>query len=177
MEQVPARYIIQVLSGTEEAVKEAIFQRRETFWLQEYIFDVFVPMCDVVSVRMGWVKVRRRKNIFPGYVLVKMIITNESWYIVRNTPNVTGFLGSGNIPNPLSEEEFETIKNMVGENQEKFQVKYKVGDIAVVTKGPFSWNEWVIVGINEKKGIVKLHINLLGRDVPVELDFWQIKVK
>lgn len=88
----PEWYVIQVISGTEENVKQSLFQRRESFSLQDYILDVFVPSHNVVSVRAGGAKVQRQKNIFPGYILVQMVVTNESWYIVRNTPNVTGFL-------------------------------------------------------------------------------------
>ncbi|PIE85655.1 hypothetical protein CSA08_00960 [Candidatus Gracilibacteria bacterium] len=99
-------YVIQVLSGAEENVKQSLFQRRESFGLQDYILDVFVPTHEVVSIKTGGEKVSKKKNILPGYILVQMIVTNESWYIVRNTPNVTGFLGAGNIPVPVSEKEF-----------------------------------------------------------------------
>ena len=86
-------YVIRVISGTEDNVKESILQRREAFSLEDYILEVFVPTHDSVSVRASGVKVKKKKNIFPGYILVRMVVTNESWYIVRNTPNVTGFLG------------------------------------------------------------------------------------
>lgn len=170
-------YVIQVISWTEENVKQSLFQRRESFSLQDYILDVFVPTHDVVTVRAGGTKVKRQKNIFPGYILVQMVVTNESWYIVRNTPNVTGFLGAGNVPVPVSGEELAQLKGMLEKNAETFSSKFKLGDIATITKGPFEGNEWVISEINDKKGIVKLNINLLGRDTPVELDFSQIKVK
>jgi transcriptional antiterminator NusG len=106
-----------------------------------------------------------------------MIVTNESWYIVRNTPNVTGFLWAGNIPVPVSQAELEKLKGKLEEHAETFETKYQVGEIALVTKGPFEGNEWVITEINDKKGIVKLNINLLGRDTPIELEFGGIKVK
>lgn len=85
-------YVIRVVSGTEQAVRESLMQRREAFNLENFILEVFVPTHDVVSVRTNGAKVAKKKNIFPGYILVKMVVTNESWYIVRNTPNVTGFL-------------------------------------------------------------------------------------
>ena len=106
-------YVIQVISWTEENVKQSLFQRRESFSLEDYILDVFVPTHDVVSVRAWWVKVKRKKNIFPGYILVKMVVTNESWYIVRNTPNVTWFLWAWNVPVPVSWEELEQLKWML----------------------------------------------------------------
>nr|MDD3720569.1 transcription termination/antitermination protein NusG [Candidatus Gracilibacteria bacterium] len=176
MENNAKWYVIQVISGTEENVRQSLFQRRESFGLEDYILDVFVPTHDVVTVRTGGVKVKRRKNILPRYILVQMVVTNESWYIVRNTPNVTGFLGAGNIPVPVSESELEQLKGKVEKNAETFSTKYKVGDRAVITKGPFEGNEGVITEINENKGTLKLNINLLGRDTPVQLDFSQIKV-
>ena len=91
-------YVIRVISGTEENVRESLMQRREAFGLENSILEVFVPTHDSISVRAGGKKVKRKKNIFPGYILVRMIVTNESWYIVRNTPNVTGFLGAGTVP-------------------------------------------------------------------------------
>ncbi len=170
-------YVIQVISWTEENVRQSLFQRRESFWLEEYILDVFVPTHDVVSVRAGGVKVKRKKNILPGYILVQMVVTNESWYIVRNTPNVTWFLWAGNVPVPVSESELSQLKGKVEENAETFSTKYKVGDHALITKWPFEGNEWMVTDINEKKGTLKLNINLLWRDTPIELDFSQIKVK
>lgn len=170
-------YVIQVISGTEENVKQSLFQRRESFSLQDYILDVFVPTHDVVTLRAGWTKVKKQKNIFPWYILVQMVVTNESWYIVRNTPNVTWFLGAWNVPVPVSGEELAQLKWMLERNSQTFSTKYKVGDIATITKGSFEGNEGIISEINDKKGVVKLNINLLGRDTPIELDFSQIKVK
>ncbi len=170
-------YVIQVISWTEENVKQSLFQRRESFSLQDYILDVFVPTHDVVSVRAGGTKVKKQKNIFPGYILVQMVVTNESWYIVRNTPNVTGFLWAWNVPVPVSGEELAQLKGMLEKNSETFETKYKVWDLATIMKGPFEWNDGIIAEINEKKWSIKLNINLLGRDTPVELDFGQIKVK
>jgi transcriptional antiterminator NusG len=177
MENKAKWYVIQVISWTEENVKQSLFQRRESFSLQDYILDVFVPTHDLISIRAWGVKVKRQKNIFPGYILVKMIVTNESWYIVRNTPNVTGFLWAWNVPVPVSEEELEQLKWMLEKNAETFSTKFKVWDLATITKWPFEWNSWIISEINDKKWTVKLSINLLGRDTPVELYFSQIKVK
>lgn len=170
-------YVIQVVSGTEENVKQSLFQRRTSFWLEDHILDVFIPTYDVVSLRTWWTKVKRKKNILPWYILIHMIVTNESWYIVRNTPNVTWFLWAWNIPVPVSDEELEQLKWKVDENTETFSTKYKVWDEAVVIKWPFEWNKWFITEINEKKWLLKLNVNLLWRDTPVQLDFSQIKVK
>lgn len=170
-------YVIQVISWTEENVKQSLFQRRESFSLQDYILDVFVPTHDVVSVRAWWAKVKRRKNIFPWYILIQMVVTNESWYIVRNTPNVTWFLGAWNVPVPVSWEELEKLKWTLAKNSETFLTKFNVWDIASIVKWPFEWNQWVITEINDKKWTLKLNINLLWRDTPLELDYGQVKVK
>lgn len=170
-------YVIQVISGTEENVKQSLFQRRESFGLEDYILDVFVPTHDVVSVRAGGTKVKKKKNILPGYILVEMVVTNESWYIVRNTPNVTWFLGAWNVPVPVSGEELDKLRWKIDENEQTFTTKFQVGDIAVITKGPFDGNEGSIIEINEKKGLLKVNVNLLWRDTPIELDFSQVTVK
>jgi len=177
LEKKPEWYVIQVISGTEENVKQSLFQRRESFGLEDYILDVFVPTHDEVSVRSGGVQVKKKKNILPGYILVQMVVTNESWYIVRNTPNVTGFLGAGNIPVPVTGEELEKLKGKLDENKQTYSTKFQVGDIAIITKGPFDGNEGIVTEINEKKGLLKVNINLLGRDTPIELDFSQVKTK
>lgn len=176
MTKKPEWYVIQVISWTEENVKSSLFQRRESFWLEDYILDVFVPTHDVLSVRANWEKVKKKKDILPGYILVQMNVTNESWYIVRNTPNVTWFLGAWNIPVPVSGKELEQLKWKVEEKSETFETKYKVWDMAEIIKWPFKWNEWTIMELSEKKWTLKLNVNLLWRDTPIELDFNQIKV-
>jgi len=103
-------YVIRVISGTEENVRTSLMQRREMFNLEKSILDCFVPLHDVVTLKKGGGTTKQKKNIFPGYILVKMIVNNESWYVVRNTPNVTGFLGAGTIPVPVSEEELLRIQ-------------------------------------------------------------------
>ncbi len=172
----PEWYVIQVVSWTEENVKSSLFQRRESFWMEDYIIDVFVPTHDVVSVKAWWEKVTKKKNILPWYLLVEMNVTNESWYIVRNTPNVTWFLWAWNIPVPVSGEELEKLKWKISEHSETFETKYKAWDMATVMKWPFEWNEGIITEINDKKWIVKMNVNLLGRDTPIELEFADIKV-
>ena len=176
-DNTPRWYVIQVISGTEENVKQSLFQRRESFGLEEYIIDVFVPTHDVVTVRAGGTKVKKKKNILPGYILVEMLVTNESWYIVRNTPNVTGFLGAGNIPVPVSGEELAQLKWKVESKEETFSTKFKTGEMAMITAGAFEGNEGMITEVNDTKWLVKVSINLLWRDTPIELDFSQIVVK
>ncbi len=172
----PEWYVIQVISWTEENVRKSLFQRRESFWLEDYILDVYVPTHDVVSVRSWWVKVKKQKNLLPGYILVQMNVTNESWYIVRNTPNVTWFLWAWNIPVPVSGAELEQLKWKVEERSETFETKYQVWDMALIIRWAFEWNEWIITEVNDKKWTVKININLLWRDTPIELEFSDIKV-
>jgi len=172
----PEWYVIQVISWTEENVKSSLFQRRESFWMEEHILDVYVPTHEIVSTKANGSKTTKKKNILPGYILVQMLVTNESWYIVRNTPNVTWFLWAGNIPVPVSGEELERLKWKVQENAQNYSNEFMEGDLASITWGPFEWNEGKISEINEKKGLLKMIINLMGRDTPVELEFSQVKV-
>ncbi len=172
----PEWYVIQVISWTEENVKSSLFQRRESFAMEDYILDVYVPTHDVVSVKAWWEKVKKQKNLLPGYILVQMIVTNESWYIVRNTPNVTWFLGAWNIPVPVSGAELEQLKWKVDEKSETFETKYKVWDIATITKWPFEGSTWTILEIIDSKWTLKINVNILWRDTPIETEFANVKV-
>lgn len=176
MLKTPEWYVIQVVSWTEENVRKSLFQRRESFWLEDYILDIYVPTHDVVSVRSWWAKVKKQKNLLPWYILVQMNVTNESWYIVRNTPNVTWFLWAWNIPVPVSWAELEQLKWKVAERSETFESKYKVWDMALVVRWPFEWNEGIITEVNDKKWIIKINLNLLWRDTPIELEYSDIKI-
>ena len=144
-------YVIRVISGTEENVRQSLMQRREAFGLENYLLDVFVPTHDTISVRASGEKVSRKKNIFPGYILVQMIVTNESWYIVRNTPNVTGFLGAGTVPVPVSGAELEQLKGILTEKSEEYKTDMQVGDFVTVKNGPFEGSERKIIEVNTAK--------------------------
>lgn len=170
-------YVIRVISGTEENVRQSLMQRREAFWLEQHILEVFVPTHDSISVRSGGKKVKRKKNIFPGYILVRMIVTNESWYIVRNTPNVTGFLGAGTVPVAVSGAELESLKGILTEKSEEYNTNIQTGEYATIKNGPFEGSEGKIIEINTTKGVAKVMVNLLGRDTSVEVDFASIVVK
>lgn len=170
-------YVIRVISGTEENVRQSLMQRREAFGLEQFILDVFVPTHDSVSIRAGGKKVQRKKNIFPGYILVQMVVTNESWYIVRNTPNVTGFLWAGTVPVPVSGEELDKLKGILTEKSEEYKTDMQIGDYVIVRTGPFEGSEGKIIEVNTGKGYIKMMINLLGRDTPVEIEFASVKSK
>lgn len=163
-------YVVHTYSGHENKVKATMEALVINSNMQDYIFDIQVPMEEYVENRDGVKKVKERK-IFPSYVLVKMIMNDESWYIVRNTRGVTGFVGPGSKPVPLTEEE---VKNLgVASNKELFD-GYEIGDNIKVINGPFNKFSGVIESFNYEKGKVKVLISMFGRDTVVELDFNQI---
>lgn len=169
-------YVVHTYSGYEDAVREALLQRIESMNMQDKIFDVVVPKESQIVIKKSKV-VEEKKRLFPGYVLVDMIVDDASWYVVRNTPNVTGFVGSGTIPVPVSEEEWKVVKKHMGETEPKFKIDFQVGDNVIVLDGPFSNYEGIINTIDEEKGKVKVLITIFGRETPVELDFTQVKKK
>jgi transcription termination/antitermination protein NusG len=169
-------YVIHTYSGYEDAVREALLQRIESLGMQDSIFDVVVPKETQIVIKKGQ-PVTEEKRIFPGYVLVDMMVDDDSWYVVRNTPNVTGFVGSGTIPVPVSPEEWKVIKRHMGQAEPKFKIDFSVGDNVVVLDGPFANYEGIINTIDEEKGKVKVLITIFGRETPVELEFTQVKKK
>lgn len=169
-------YVVHTYSGYEDAVREAILQRIESLGMQDMIFDVVVPKETQIVIKKGQ-PITEEKRIFPGYVLVDMIVTDDSWYVVRNTPNVTGFVGAGTIPIPVSPEEWKVIKRHMGQAEPKFKIDFAVNDHVVILDGPFANYEGIISTIDEEKGRVKVLITIFGRETPVELEFTQIKKK
>lgn len=169
-------YVIHTYSGYEDAVREALLQRIESLGMQDMIFDVVVPKETQIVIKKGE-PVTEEKRIFPGYVLVDMVVTDDSWYVVRNTPNVTGFVGAGTIPVPVSPEEWKVIKRHMGQAEPKFKIDFAVSDHVIVLDGPFANYDGVISNIDEEKGKVKVLITIFGRETPMELDFTQVKKK
>lgn len=169
-------YVIHTYSGYEDAVREALLQRTESLNMQDYIFDVVVPKEPQIVIKKGE-PVTEMKKLFPGYVIVNMVVTDESWYVVRNTPNVTGFVGAGTTPVPVSEEEYKVIQKHMGQTEVKYKIDFQEGDPITVLEGPFANYEAIINKIDEEKGKVKVLINIFGRETPVELDFTQVKKK
>ncbi|MBD3327870.1 transcription termination/antitermination factor NusG [Candidatus Peregrinibacteria bacterium] len=169
-------YVVHTYSGYEDAVKEALMQRIESLNMQDLIFDVVVPKETQIVIKKGE-PVTEEKRLFPGYVLVDMIVTDYSWYVVRNTPNVTGFVGSGTTPVPVSPEEFNVIKKRQGEAEPKFKINFNEGDTVTVLDGPFANYDAVVNKVDEEKGKIKVLISIFGRETPVELDFTQVKKK
>lgn len=169
-------YVIHTYSGYEHAVREALLQRIESMNMQDKIFDVVVPEETQIVMKNGKPKTEK-KRLFPGYVLVDMNVDDESWYVVRNTPNVTGFVGSGIIPVAVSAEEWKVVRRHMGDTDPKFKIDFQENDHVVVLDGPFANYDGIIQTIDKEKGKVKVLITIFGRETPVELDFTQVKKK
>ena len=167
-------YVIHTYSGYEENVAQNLKQRVESLDMEDKIFNVLIPTEKKIKIKNGKRKISEEK-IFPGYILVEMVVTDESWYIVRNTPNVTGFIGSGTIPTPISEAEVKSLQKRMGVEDPKFQIDVEIGSPVRINEGPFKNMEGKVTSIDEAKGKVKVSVSLFGRETPVELDFLQIK--
>lgn len=167
-------YVLHTYSGYEENVAHNLKQRIESMDMEDKIFNILVPTEKKIRIKNGKRKVVEEK-IFPGYVLVEMIVNDDSWYVVRNTPNVTGFIGTGTTPTPISEAEVKELQKRMGVEEPKFKIDVSVGSPVKVTDGPFKNMEGKITNIDEAKGKVKVLVSMFGRETPVELDFLQIK--
>lgn len=167
-------YVIHTYSGYEEQVADSLRQRIESLGMQDKIFDVVVPKEKQIEIKNGKRKIVE-KRIFPGYVLVDMIVTDDSWYVVRNTPNVTGFIGFGVRPTPMSKEEINRIKKRMGVEEPKYKVDFEIGELVRINDGALKGHEGKVQEINEDKGTVKVLVNMFGRETPVNLDFLQVK--
>lgn len=167
-------YVLHTYSGYEENVAKNLKQRIETLGMEDKIFNVLVPREKKIKIKNGKRKTVEEK-IYPGYVLVEMIVTDESWYVVRNTPNVTGFIGSGTIPTPISSEEFKSLQKKTGEEEPKYKIDVLIGESVRIIDGPFKDFDGKINAIDEEKGKIKVLVSMFGRETPVELDFLQIK--
>lgn len=167
-------YAIHTYSGYENAVARNLKQRIESLNMTEKIFNVVVPSEKKIRVK-GGKRVTEEENLFPGYVLVEMVVDDESWYVVRNTPRVTGFVGSGTQPVPLSEAEYKALLNQMSDDSATHKVDLTAGDLVIITDGPFKELEGKVSDVDEKTGKVKVLVAMFGRETPVELDFLQIK--
>ena len=168
-------YVIHAYSGHEDKVRANLLKRVESMDMHDKIFDVLVPTEDVIEIKDG----QRRhvaKRIYPGYILVNMVMSDESWYVVRNTPGVTSFVGSGNKPVPLRDDEVRRIHTIAkAEAPNKVEVTYQVDDSVRVIDGPFTDFHGKVQEINTEKGKLKVLVNMFGRETPVELDLLQVE--
>lgn len=167
-------YVLHTYSGYEEAVARNLKQRIESMGMEDKIFNVLVPTEKKIKIKAGKRKVVEEK-IYPGYVLVEMVVTDDSWYVVRNTPRVTGFVGSGTVPTPVSPEEIKELQKRMGVEEPKYKIDVALGDAVKITDGPFKDTDGKVAEIDEERGRVKVLISLFGRETPMELDFLQIK--
>lgn len=167
-------YAIHTYSGYENAVARNLRQRIDSLGMNDKIFNVIVPSEKKIRVK-GGKRVTEEENLFPGYVLVEMIVDDESWYVVRNTPRVTGFVGSGTQPVPLTEEEYKALLNQMSDDTPTHKVDLSEGDLVIINDGPFKDLEGKVGEVDEKSGKVKVLVSMFGRETPVELDFLQIK--
>lgn len=166
-------FVVHTISGHEARVSETLRQRVETMNLTERIFELLVPTQDRVVIR-GGKKATVKEKIFPGYMLVKMVLDDNTWLAVRTTPGITGFVGIGDQPTPLSEAEVNNIQKFVSSPAPRFKTKLSVGEAVKITDGPFSDFLGTVSEVDEAKGKVKVLVSIFGRETPVELDFLQV---
>ena len=163
-------YVVHTYSGYENKVKVDIEKTIENRNLQDQILEVTVPMQDVVEVKNGMRK-QVQKKMFPGYVLINMVMNDETWYVVRNTRGVTGFVGPGSKPVPLSEEDLRPL----GIRSNEISVDFELGDAVIVISGPWEGTVGSIKGINQGKQSITINVDMFGRETPVELNFTEVK--
>ena len=167
-------YALHTYSGYEENVAHNLTQRIESMDMQDKIFSVLVPKEKKIKIKNGKRKIVEEK-IFPGYVLVEMVVTDDSWYVVRNTPNVTGFIGTGTTPTPVSENEIKALQKRMGVEEPEYKIDVEVNSPVSITDGPFKGFEGKVAEIDEARGKIKVLVSMFGRETPVELDFLQVK--
>jgi transcriptional antiterminator NusG len=167
-------YALHTYSGYEDAVVRNLKQRIESLGMEDKIFNAIVPTEKKIRIKSGKRRVVEEK-LYAGYVLVEMIVTHDSWYVVRNTPRVTGFVGSGVTPTPLKKEEVENLFQRMGVKEPKYKVDIKIGEQVKIIDGPFKDFEGRVNVIDEERGKIKVLVSMFGRETPVELDFLQVK--
>lgn len=167
-------FAIHTYAGYENAVVRNLKQRIESLGMENLIFDVVVPTEKKIKIK-GGKRVEEFEKIYPGYVLVDMIVTDDSWYVVRNTPRVTGFVGAGVNPVPVSEEEMAELTKRMSTDTTKHDIDLQVDDAIIISDGPFKDTEGKVIEFDEKSGKVKVLVSMFGRETSVELDFLQIR--
>ena len=167
-------YVIHCYSGYENKVRHNLEQRIETMGMKDKIFDVVIPTQEEIEVKDGKRRVVER-HVFPGYVLVNMLLSEESWYVVRNTPGVTGFVGMGNTPTALRPEEVAQILKRMEAEAPHIKVTFKVGERVRIVDGPFNDFRGTVAEIDMERSKVRVMVNFFGRETPVELDFLQVE--
>lgn len=167
-------YVLHTYSGYEENVKHNLEQRVESFAMQDKIYNVLVPKEKKIKIKNGKRSTVEEK-IFPGYVLVEMIVTDDSWYVVRNTPNVTGFVGSGTTPTPIDQKEVEELLKRTSATEPQHKIDLENNDVIRIVDGPFKNFEGKVSAVDHERGKIKVMVTMFGRETPVELDALQVK--
>lgn len=167
-------YAIHTYAGYENAVMRNLKQRIESLGMEDRIFNIIVPIEKKIKIKAGK-RVEEEEKIYPGYVLVDMIVTDDSWYVVRNTPRVTGFVGSGVYPVPLDKKEVDELFKRMDTGTVKHKIDLSINDIITITDGPFKELEGRVSEVDEERGKVKVMVAMFGRETSVELDFLQVK--
>ena len=166
-------YVIHTYAGYENAVARNLKQRIESLGMQNKIFDVIVPTETKVKVK-GGKRIEEEEKVYPGYILVDMIVTDDSWYVVRNTPRVTGFVGSGVYPVPIHKNEIDQLMKRMSTDTVKHNIDLEVEDHVLIADGPFKDLEGKVSEVDDSRGKVKVLVSMFGRETPVELDFLQV---
>lgn len=166
-------YIVHTYSGHENKVKRSLHQRIQSLGFETRIFDIIVPTRNIIKVSQGK-KETVKEKIFPGYVLIRMILDDESWLLVRTTQGVTAFIGSGNKPTPISDKEVEAIQKFMRLEEPLYKAAFTKGEAVKIVDGPFSDFLGAVDEIDETKGKLKVLVSIFGRETPVELDFLQV---
>ena len=174
LEQGRKWYVLHTYSGYEDAVAQNLKQRIDSMGMEDKIFTVLVPKEKKMRIKNGKRQVIEEK-IYPGYVMVEMVVTDDSWYVVRNTPRVTGFVGSGTTPVAIDEKELEEIMKRMGVDEPKYKIDVAVGDLVKISDGPFKDFDGKISSVDDEKGKVQVLVSMFGRETPVELDYLQIR--
>lgn len=167
-------YAIHTYAGYENAVSKNLKQRIESLGMEDKIFNVIVPTEKKIKIKAGK-RVEVEEKIYPGYVMVDMVVTDDSWFVVRNTPRVTGFVGSGIYPVPLDQKEIDELFSRMQKDTAKHSINLDVDDVVMVVDGPFKELEGKVEEVDEERGKVKVLVSMFGRETPVELDFLQVK--
>jgi len=166
-------YVIHTYSGQETRVAEQLRQRVEAMGFTDRVWEILVPTQEKIEIRAG-AKQTIREKIFPGYMLVRMILTDPSWLVVRTTPGITGFVGVGNQPTPLADKEVTAIEKFMAQGAPKFKTKFNTGEAVKIVDGPFAEFLGTVESIDETQGKLKVLVSIFGRETPVELDFLQV---
>ena len=167
-------YAIHTYSGYENAVARNLKQRIDSLGMEDKIFNVLVPTEKKIKIKSNK-RVEEEEKIYPGYVLVDMVVTDDSWYVVRNTPRVTGFVGSGVFPVPLDKKEVDELFSRMNSDTPKHNIELEPDDTVKIVDGPFKDLEGKVGGVDEARGKVRVLVPMFGRETPVELDFLQVK--